>query len=302
MAAIKPVIRIENLTKYYHKKRGIIGINLEVHPGEVFGYLGPNGAGKTTTIRLLLNFIIPTAGRASVLAKDIVRDSIEVRRHTGYLPGALTLYPNLKGEEFLRYAAHLRGGVNWDYVKQLSERLQCDLSVRLSSLSHGNKQKLGLVQAFMHRPSLLILDEPTIGLDPLVQQEFYRMVNEAKENGQTVFMSSHVLPEVERVCDRVGIVRDGRLAAVEGIESLKSRALRKLEIRFAQSVPPERFAGVKGVKDISVQDGVLRCTVVGELDALVKTAAEFHVINIISHEPGLEEVFLAYYGKGEEHA
>jgi len=297
MAALKPIIHTENLTKYYNKKIGIIDINLDVQEGEVFGYLGPNGAGKTTTIRLLLNFIIPTRGKASVLAKDIVRDSIEVRRHTGYLPNALILYQNLKGEEFLRYAAYLRGGVDWHYVQHLSEKLQCDLSVCLNSLSHGNKQKIGLVQAFMHRPSLLILDEPTIGLDPLVQQEFYRMVQEAKKNGQTVFMSSHILPEVERVCDRVGIIRDGKLAAVEGIETLKSRAWRNIEIRFGQPVPIGRFTSVQGVKDVSMQDGVLRCTVVGELDGLIKTAAEYHIINIISHEPSLEEIFLAYYSK-----
>jgi ABC-2 type transport system ATP-binding protein len=300
--ASKPVIITENLTKYYHRTPGIIDINLEVGEGEVFGYLGPNGAGKTTTIRLLLNFIVLSSGKASVLSRDIVRDSVDVRRHTGYLPGSLNLYPDLKGEEFLKYAAHLRGGVDWSYVKQLAARLQCDLSVRLSSLSHGNRQKIGIIQAFMHHPSLFILDEPTTGLDPLVQQEFYRLVQEAKASGQTIFMSSHVLPEVERICDRVGIVREGRLAAVEGIDALKSRALRHIEIRFARPVPPEKFSRIEGVKDFSLQDTVLRCTVTGELDALVKAAAEFPVINIISHEPSLEDIFLTYYGKGEKSA
>lgn len=300
MAATRPVIHTENLTKYYHKKPGIIDVNLDVNAGEVFGYLGPNGAGKTTTIRLLLNFINPTNGRANVLSRDIIKDSVEVRRHTGYLPGNLTLYSNLNGEEFLRYAAYLRGGVDWKYVKQLSDRLQCELSVRVSSLSHGNRQKIGLVQAFIHHPSLLILDEPTMGLDPLMQQEFYQLVNEVKDNGQSVFMSSHVLPEVERVCDRVGIVREGRLVAVEGIQSLKSRALRQIEIRFDQPVPPDRFSKIKGVNDLTVQNEILRCTVIGELDTLVKTAAEYHVINITSHAPSLEEVFLTYYGKSEK--
>jgi ABC-2 type transport system ATP-binding protein len=298
--ASRPVIITENLTKYYHRTPGIIDLNLEVGEGEVFGYLGPNGAGKTTTIRLLLNFIMPSSGKASVLSRDIVRDSVVVRKHTGYLPGSLNLYSDLKGEDFLKYAAHLRGGVDWSYVKQLAERLQCDLSVRISSLSHGNRQKIGLIQAFMHRPSLFILDEPTTGLDPLVQQEFYRLVQEAKANGQTIFMSSHVLPEVERICDRVGIVREGRLAAVEGIDALKSCALRHIEIRFARPVPPEKFNHIEGIKDFSLQDTVLRCTVIGELDAIVKAAAEFPVINIISHEPSLEEIFLTYYGKGEK--
>jgi ABC-2 type transport system ATP-binding protein len=174
--------------------------------------------------------------------------------------------------------------------------------VRLGSLSHGNKQKIGLVQAFMHRPALLILDEPTTGLDPLVQREFYSLIDESKRNGQTVLISSHILPEVERICDRVGILRDGRLVAVEDIKTLKTRMLRKLEIHFGQEFPPERFTHIKGVKDVSVQDGVLYCTVTGELDALVKTAAEYRVINIISHEPRLEDVFLAYYAKGEADA
>lgn len=302
MANVTSAIHTENLTKYYCKRLGIIDVSLDIREGEVFGYLGPNGAGKTTTIRLLLNFILPTKGKAKVFAQDVVRDTVTVRKHTGYLPGDLTLYQNLNGEEFLRYVAHLRGGVDWNYVAHLSERLQCDLSLRIGSLSHGNKQKIGLVQAFMHRPRLLILDEPTGGLDPLVQQEFHRMVSEAKDNGQTVFLSSHVLPEVERVCDRVGIIRDGRLAAVEGIEALKARALRKLEIRFGQQVPPERFAHIEGVKDVSLQDKVLHCTVIGALDTLVKAAAEYRVINIISHEPTLEEIFLAYYGKEEADA
>lgn len=302
MAAEILSITTNHLTKFYGKSRGIIDVGLNVQAGEVFGYLGPNGAGKTTTIRLLLNFLFPTRGSAIVFGKDVVRDSFEIRKSTGYLPGDLVLYQDMKGEEFLRYAANLRSGVDLNFIKKLTERLQCDLSVRIGSLSHGNKQKIGLVQAFMHRPRLLILDEPTNGLDPLVQQEFYQLIKEAKQNGQTIFLSSHVLPEVERICDRAGIIRDGRLVAVETIEALKSRALRKLEIHFRVPVPMERFVGIDGVKDVVLKENTLECVVTGELDKVIKAAAEYHVVNIISQEPTLEEVFLTYYGKGNGNA
>ena len=208
----------------------------------------------------------------------------------------------MTGAELLRHFAHLRGGVDWPYVEQLSERLSASLTQRTRSLSHGNKRKIGLMQAFMHRPDLLVLDEPTNGLDPLVQQEFYSMVGAAKAEGRTVFLSSHNLPEVERVCDRVGIIRDGKLVTVEEIHTLKRRALRRLEVYFGRPVPEAAFAGVSGVRNVSVADSVLHCTVEGSLDALVKTAAQFEVVNIVSHEPSLEEIFLAYYGGGNNHA
>ena len=296
------VIHIGGLTKFYGKQRGIVEVNLDVRPGEVFGYLGPNGAGKTTTIRTLLDFIRPTRGRAAIFGLDTRQHSRAIRQHTGYLPGELALYGNLTGAEMLQYAASLRSGVEWQYVEELAARLECDLSRPIRSLSHGNKQKLGLIQAFMHKPELLILDEPTTGLDPLMQQEFYRLIAEARVAGRTVFLSSHILPEVERVCDRVGIIREGRVIAVETVEALKARALRRLEIHFAAPVPQEVFAGVPGVRDLTVEDSVLRCTVAGSLDALIKAAARFEVINVISHEPTLEEVFLACYGGGDGHA
>ncbi|MBI2874795.1 MAG: ABC transporter ATP-binding protein [Firmicutes bacterium] len=297
------VIRTHKLTKWYGKHRGVIELDLEVRQGEVLGYLGPNGAGKTTTIRLLLDFLRPTAGRAEVFGLDPRRDSIEIRRRTGYLPGELALYGNLTGQEFLRYAARLRGGVDWDFTHGWAERLKADLSRPIRTLSHGNKQKIGLIQAFMHRPSLLILDEPSSGLDPLIQHEFYRMVAEAKAEGRTVLLSSHNLPEVERVCDRVGIIRDGRLLTVEGVASLKERSLRRLEIHFASAPNSGVLAGVSGVQDVEVADGgILRCTVRGSLDPLVKALARFEVINLVSHEPTLEEVFMAYYGGDLKHA
>ncbi len=292
------VISTTGLTKYYGKSRGIIGLDIEVEAGEVFGFLGPNGAGKTTTIRLLLDLIRPTSGSASLFGLDSRRESVEVRRRCGYLPGELALYEKMNGADILRFFANLRGGVRWSYVEELAERLDSDLSVPVRSLSRGNKQKIGLIQALMHRPELLILDEPTAGLDPLVQQEFYRIIEGCREEGRTAFVSSHNLPEVERLCDRVAIIREGRLVDLVEVASLKEKALRRLEVRFAAPPPPEAFGGIPGLVDLRVDDSVIHCTVRGSMDPLVKAMARFEVVNIISHEPSLEEVFLAYYEEG----
>jgi ABC-2 type transport system ATP-binding protein len=291
------IIHIEGLTKLYGKQRGILDINLDIRHGEVFGYLGPNGAGKTTTIRTLLHFLFPTRGRASIFGLDIARHSLETRRRIGYLPGELETYDNLTGRELLEFMGHLRSGVDWDYVRELAGRFDYDLGMKIKSLSHGNRQKVGLIQAFMNRPELLILDEPTIGLDPLMQQEFYRIIDEIKKEGRTVFLSSHIMPEVERVCDRVGIIREGRLIAVEEIDVLKARAIRRLEIHFAQPVSVEQFRGISGVSDVEVSDNMLTCTIAGDIDALVKAVAQYHVVNVVSHEPSMEEIFLAYYNQ-----
>ena len=296
------VIRTEGLTKLYGKQRGILDIDLDIQRGEVFGYLGPNGAGKTTTIRTLLHFIFPSRGRATILGLDIARKSLETRRRIGYLPGELEVYSNLTGAELLEFLSHLRGGVDWQYVQELAKRFDYDLSQRIKTLSHGNRQKVGLIQAFMNKPELLILDEPTIGLDPLMQQEFYRLVSEAKAEGRTVFLSSHIMPEVERVCDRVGIIREGRLIAVEDIDVLKERAIRRLEIHFAAPVSPEQFGNLEGVRDVQVQDNILTCTIAGEIDTLIKIATQYHIVNLISHEPSMEEIFLAYYNQEDDSA
>jgi ABC-2 type transport system ATP-binding protein len=289
------IIRTDHLTKSYGKARGVSDLDLTVRSGEVFGYLGPNGAGKTTTIRTLLDFIRPTAGVARVFGLDAQRESLAIRKRVGYLPGELSLYEGMTGRDFLRYMANLRGGVDWSVVVGLAERLGANLAQPIRILSHGNKQKLGLIQAFMRQPELLILDEPTQGLDPLVQQEFYRLLAEAKAAGRTVFLSSHVLPEVEKTCDRVGVIREGRLVAVEEVAALKAKALRRLEIRFAAPVPPELFRDLSGVREVRTENGTLHCTVAGGLDAVVKAAARYEVLDLISHEPSLEEIFLAYY-------
>lgn len=289
------VIKTRKLTKFYRKDPGVLDLNMDVLEGEVFGYLGPNGAGKTTTIRLFLDFIRPTSGKAELFGMDSHVDGLKIREKIGYLPGELSIYSHLTGREFLGYMASFRGGADWEYVGDIASRLKSDLSKTMGSMSHGNKQKIGLIQAFMHQPELLILDEPTIGLDPLIQQEFYRMVREVKKDGRTVFLSSHIMPEVERICDRVGIIRKGRMVAVEKISNLKERRLRHFEVHFAGDVSLEAFEDVPGIRDLHVHGSILECSVSGSMDPLIKKISNYEVLNLVSHEPSLEEVFLAYY-------
>ncbi len=296
-------ILLEKLTKRYGKERGVADLDLEVEPGCVFGFLGPNGAGKTTTIRVLLDLIRPTSGRALVFGRDSRRESMAIRRRSGYLPGELSLYDRLTGEEALRYFANLRGGADPAYLRQLCERLDFDPGKKVADLSTGNKRKLGLIQALMHRPELLILDEPTAGLDPLVQQEFYHLVEEARGARQTVFLSSHNLPEVQRVCDRVAFVREGELVAVEDVAALTGRAVREVEVTFAAPVPAAAFEVVQGVTSVTANGSgpagaqTLRLTVGGPLDATVKMLAQYEVVTMTSREPDLEDVFLTLYGE-----
>ena len=296
-------ILLEKLTKSYGKDRGVADLDLEVEPGCVFGFLGPNGAGKTTTIRVLLDLIRPTSGRALVFGLDSRRESMAIRRRSGYLPGELSLYGRLTGEETLRYFADLRGGVDPGSTRALCERLDFDTAKKVADLSTGNRRKLGLIQALMHRPELLILDEPTAGLDPLVQHEFYHLVEEAREAGQTTFLSSHNLPEVQRVCDRVAFVREGELVAVEDVAALTGRAVREVEVTFAAPVPAAAFEAVEGVTGVTANGSgpagakTLRLTVSGSLDATVKMLARYEVVTMSSRELDLEDVFLAFYGE-----
>ncbi|MCX7855729.1 MAG: ABC transporter ATP-binding protein [Anaerolineae bacterium] len=290
-----PIIETESLTKYYGRSRGIIDVSLQVGRGEIFGFLGPNGAGKTTTIRLLLDLIRPTRGRARVLGLDPQRDGVEVRRRVGYLPGELALYPDLTGQQVLEYAAHLRNGVPQGEIARLADRLEADLRRPIRTLSHGNRQKIGLIMALMHRPELLILDEPTTGLDPLMQQALYELLEEVRRDGRTVFFSSHILPEVERLCDRVGILREGRLVAVETVSGLKGVAVRRMDLVFEGPVDPEPFRAAPGVREVTASGSVLHIAVQGSLDPVVKVAAQHTVLNIVTYEPNLEEAFLAFY-------
>lgn len=296
----EPAIRLEKLTKFYGSQRGVIDVDLEVMPGEIFGYLGPNGAGKSTTIRILLDLIRPTSGSLKVMGFDAQADAIEVRRRVGYVPSDPGMYGSLTGREHLTYAASLRGGVDWREVERLAERLSCDLSRRIDTLSRGNRQKVVVIQAFMHKPEVLVLDEPSSGLDPLIQEEFKSLLLEAHEDGRTVFLSSHVLPEVEDICNRVGIIRDGRIVAVEDVDTLRGRRVRSLEIEFGEPVAAGDFEGLSGVRNMSVSDGFLRCDIEGSLAQLFKAAGRYEIVNVTTREPSLEEAFLAYYGVGEE--
>jgi ABC-2 type transport system ATP-binding protein len=290
-----PAVRARGLTKDYGQERGLFGLDLEVGTGEVFGYLGPNGAGKTTTIRLLMGMIHATAGGAEVFGLDCARQSVEVKRHVGYLPGQLPQFAALRGAEVVASIAGLRGGVDAAATRRLAERLDLDLGVRYREYSRGNQQKLGLLLAFMHAPRLLILDEPTSGLDPLNQQEFYRMVEEARARGATVFLSSHVLSEVEHLCTRVGIIRRGRLVRLAGLEELRGLHYHRVEVRFAGPPPEAAVRAAPGVEKVHVDGFHLTCEVRGEFAALLAAVGQEKVVSLTSREPTLEEMFLEYY-------
>jgi ABC-2 type transport system ATP-binding protein len=291
------VIVTESLTKSYGKHRGIIEVDLAVATGETFGFLGPNGAGKTTTIRTLLDHIRPTSGRAFVLGIETTKDPVAIHRRVGYLPGEWALYDHLTGEQTIRYFANLRGGVDTGYQRSLVERFDLDPSRRFKEYSRGNKQKVGLVIALQHRPELLILDEPTAGLDPLMQQVFFELVREARSEGRTVFLSSHIIDEVERSCDRVAIIREGHLAKVDTVDGLRSLAYHQVELRFAGPPPTAVFEAIDGVTDLVVDDHHLRMRVNGPIAPIVRAAAGLELIDFTSREPNLEEVFLAEYGQ-----
>jgi ABC-2 type transport system ATP-binding protein len=289
-------IETERLTKTYGRSRGIRYVDLAVEEGEVFGFLGPNGAGKTTTIRTLLGFLRPTEGRAWVFGMDVRKKSVEIRARVGNLPGEFALEDRMTGEELLRFFARLRGVKDPGYAYELAERLGADLGRPMRRLSRGNKQKIGLIQAMFHRPPLLILDEPTSGLDPLVQDEFLEVVREARAEGTTVFFSSHNLAEVERACDRVGIVRAGQLVTVEPTHELVNRAFRRVSLTFDGPVDPASFAALPGVRDVKVDGDRISFALHEPPDAVVKLAAKHRLVGLEYERPSLEEVFLTYYG------
>ena len=291
-----PVITAHGLTKSYGRHRALSGADLDVRPGEVFGFLGPNGAGKTTTIRILLDLIRRDSGDVAVLDRDPRSEGVDIRRHIGYLPGELTMSSRRPARELLTYLGNLRGGVRPDRIAELAERLGLDLARPVRGLSKGNKQKVGLVQAFMHDPRLLILDEPTSGLDPLLQQEFLAMVREVRGQGRTVFMSSHVLSEVQDVADRAAVIRSGRIVALEDMDALRARAVRRVTLGFAAPVDAAEFARLENVRDAAVDGTSLTCTVEGSPDALIKAAARHTVLSLSSEEPDLEGLFFTYYG------
>ncbi|HKV89077.1 MAG TPA: ABC transporter ATP-binding protein [Candidatus Dormibacteraeota bacterium] len=294
------VIEVEDLKKSYGKRRGIVDVTFQVAQGEVVGFLGPNGAGKTTTIRILMGLMRGDGGTARVMGLDAWEKSVEIKRHIGYVPGEPSLDNNLTGGQILEYFSNLRGGVDRAYLKSLIDRFDLDTSRKFRQYSTGNKRKVVLIQAFMHKPRLLILDEPTSGLDPLNQQEFDGMVKEAREEGRTVFLSSHVLSEVEKTCTRVGIIREGRLVRVGGVAELKDIKRYEITIHFAQPVPLDDFSRLEGVTEVEQlgNGSAIRLAMQGSADAVIKAAALYPVVSLTSYEPSLEDIFLRYYEGG----
>jgi ABC-2 type transport system ATP-binding protein len=292
---VTSAIVMHGLTKDYGSGHGLFDLDLEVAEGEVFGFLGPNGAGKTTTIRLLMGVIHASAGSATIFGLDCDRDSVAVKRDVGYLPGELPQFGGMRGNEVVTYLGGMRGGIDSARVKELSERLELDLGRRFREYSRGNKQKLGLVLAFMHRPRLLILDEPTGGLDPLNQQTFHHLVSEVKASGTTVFLSSHVLSEVEETCSRVGIIRGGRLVSDMTMDKVHDLRFHEVVIEFGGDVPEAAVRAAAGVEDVAVDGLRLTCTVHGGFDSLLAAITGHTVVDMVSREPSLETLFLSYY-------
>ena len=292
------MIETDRLTKSYGSARGIEDVGFEVLAGEVFGFLGPNGAGKTTTIRTLLDLLHPTRGSARIFGMDSRRGSVAIRARLGNLPGDFGYGKEATGRQAVHLLARLRGMSGTGRAGELARRFHADLDRPLGELSRGNRQKVGLILAAFHEPELLILDEPTSGLDPLMQEEFLALVGEERERGCALFISSHELDEVERVCDRVGIVREGRLIAVERVDALLGKARRTITVELADGADADNLRAVDGIEDLQVTDGRLSFKYAGELDPVVKALARHHVIDMEASHPTLEEVFLTYYREG----
>jgi ABC-2 type transport system ATP-binding protein len=295
-------IETKGLIKFYGKVQALRGVDLDVRRGEMFGFLGPNGAGKTTTIRCLLDLIRPQGGSMRVLGMDPQAEPVAVRARVGYLPGELNLEANLKVESALRYFADLRSNkIDWGFVRQLAKRLDLDLSTPIKNLSKGNKQKVGVVQALMGRPELLLMDEPTSGLDPLMQQEVYRLLREAQAEGATIFISSHIINEVETLAERVAIIRNGMIIEEADPGQLMSMEMRRVRLRFREAVDVTSLADVEGVSLIAQSNGLYAILQVeGEMDTLIKALGAFPVSDLETEHPSLEEIFLTYYETQDE--
>jgi ABC-2 type transport system ATP-binding protein len=290
------IILARALTKNYGSVHALRGVDLEVHRGEIFGFLGPNGAGKTTTIRCMLDMIRPNGGTLRVLGIDPQKDPVAVQAHIGYLPGEFAFEGKMTVEGALKYLASLRGNnLDWGYVRQLAQRLDLDLKPQFKNLSKGNKQKVGVIQALMHRPELLLLDEPTSGLDPFMQQEVLKIVREAHTGGATIFFSSHILSEVQDIAGRVGIIRQGVVVETAEVEKLIQKSVRRLKVRFAAPVSADALEGISGITVVSQDETSISFQIEGEMDAVLKRLAKFPVSDLDSERPSLEEIFMAYY-------
>jgi ABC-2 type transport system ATP-binding protein len=294
-----PLIFLDNLSKRYPgtKKLALDSVSLEVNSGEVYGFLGPNGAGKSTAIRTLLNFIQPTSGSAKILGLDIVKDSVKIKKSVGYLSGDFAFYPKMTGHQYLKYLGELQPPVSKKYVDELIKRLKAEPHKKLGELSRGNRQKFGIIQAFMHQPKIIILDEPTSGLDPLMQEEFYKLVAESKKRGSAIFISSHILGEVQRTCDKVGIIRDGKLIEERVIADMAKEASQTFDITFAGKVPLADLKKIKGAKVTDTKRGAVTVHMHGKLAPLFSVLAKYDVAKIDARNLDLEDMFLGFYSE-----
>ena len=292
------VIEIKNLSKYYGKARGIIDVSFDVHEGEIFGFIGPNGAGKSTTIRTLLGLLYPTSGSAAIFGKDCIKFGFEIRQKVGYLPSEVYYYDNMKVIDLLKYSASFYGKLNMKRVRYLSEVMDLELNRKIDDLSYGNKKKVGIVQGLLHEPSLIILDEPTSGLDPLMQKKFFELIREQNRGGATVLMSSHILPEVQKLCTRVAIIKEGRIIKLEDISTLRNTAYKKVRIEFANNVPDD-LAGAPGVSAFSRENGEASFLYAGDVNAIVRRISSEQLKNLTIEEPDLEEIFMHYYTRND---
>jgi ABC-2 type transport system ATP-binding protein len=292
---MQPAIFTERLTKAYGHRLGVENLDLEIRTGEIFGFIGPNGAGKTTTIRLLLDLLCPTGGRATIMGLDVHRQSVSIRRLLGYLPGEFGLDPRTTGRELVRYFSRIRGLSGMGIADELAERLGLDLDLPMGRLSRGNRQKVGLIQALYHGPPILVLDEPTTGLDPLVQDTFLQILRETRDEGRTIFLSSHFLSEVERVCDRIAIVRAGRLAAMETTETLLEKRRKRVIMMFDSPVDPLPFTRLPGVSDVEAWQNSITIRLSAGIDGVIKLAAQHTLLDLRVEHPSLDEVFMSYY-------
>lgn len=293
------VITTEKLTKFYGKSRGVVELDLEVNEGEIFGFLGPNGSGKTSTIRLLLDLIHPTSGRAEVFGLDSHRHSLKIRSRLGYIPGDVVLYDGMTGSEFLRLMGSFHKANNGHRLKELQERFELDISRQTRTYSKGMKQKLAIIQAFMNDPELLVLDEPTLGLDPLMQRAFYDLLLSEKARGKTIFLSSHILPEIERVCDRVGMVRDGRLVSIERVSELKHKKVRRMELFLNRELSPKELK-LDGVEILSIKGKHIELKVSGNIQKLLKQLSELPIEDMVFPDATLEDTFMEFYGENHK--
>jgi len=287
------IIEVTHLTKYYGKARGIVDVSFGVEKGEIFGFIGPNGAGKSTTIRLLLSLIHPSSGGAKVFGKDVVTQGTEIRRDIGYLPSEVYYYEGMKVIDLLKYSASFYPGDHTQRMRQLADAMELELNRRINDLSYGNKKKVGIVQGLLHSPALLFLDEPTAGLDPLMQRKFFDLIREENARGVTVFFSSHILGEVQRLCNRVGIIREGKIVEISDIRTLQQNNYKKVHVT-AEGLIPGTFE-LPGVTNVQVENGTVHFFFKGDINAVLQRLSAIHVTDVSIEEPTLEEIFMHYY-------